>query len=171
MPTPGSPATAPRNTPGRRRVGDDGLDARPRRDLGRGQLRRHAPAADDAARAPGHELELVVDLDHLLDERRLGGGTRVGGEQPGGVGEQDEQVGGDQVGDQRGQPVVVPEPDLVVGGGVVLVDHRHDAQLEQPGQGLAGVEVLLAVDEVERRQQDLAHRQGACGRRRRRRRA
>ena len=84
-------------------------------------------------------------------------------EQPGGVGEQDEQIGGDQVGDQGGQPVVVAEADLVVGGGVVLVDHRDHAQLEQPGQGLAGVQVLLAVDEVERGEQDLAHGQPARG--------
>ena len=62
----------------------------------------------------------------------------------------------DQMGHQGGQPVVVPEADLVVGDGVVLVDHRDHAQLEQPGQGLAGVEVLLPVDEVERGQQHLA---------------
>ena len=60
------------------------------------------------------------------------------------VGEQHEQVGGDQVGDERGQAVVVAEADLVVGDGVVLVDDRHHAEVEQPAEGAAGVQVLLA---------------------------
>ena len=60
------------------------------------------------------------------------------------------------MGDQRGQAVVVAEADLVVGDGVVLVDDRHHAEVEQHPQGLAGVQVLLAVDEVEGRQQHLA---------------
>ena len=68
----------------------------------------------------------------------------------------------DQMGHQGGQAVVVAEPDLLVGHGVVLVDHRDHAQLQQAGQGLAGVEVLAAVDEVERGQQHLAGRQAVA---------
>ena len=68
----------------------------------------------------------------------------VGGEQAGRVGEQHEQVGVDQVGDEGGEPVVVAEADLVVGDGVVLVDDGHHAELEQPGERAAGVQVLLA---------------------------
>src|SRR5207248_9835722 len=41
-----------------------------RSDLGRGQLAGHAPAAAGRARGPGHALELEVDLDDLLYERR-----------------------------------------------------------------------------------------------------
>ena len=89
---------------------------------------------------------------------------RVGGEHAGGVGEQHEQVGVDEVGDERGEPVVVAEADLVVGHRVVLVDDRHDAELEQPHQRLPGVQVLLAVDEVERRQQHLAADQAVARR-------
>jgi hypothetical protein len=66
------------------------------------------------------------------------------------------------VGGQRGQAVVVPEADLVVGDGVVLVHHRHDTQLEQARQGLAGVEILLAVHEVKGRQQHLTAHQPVC---------
>ena len=47
--------------------------------------------------AAGDGLERGVDLGDLLDQRRLGVETRVGGEQPGGVGEHHEQVGADQV--------------------------------------------------------------------------
>ena len=56
----------------------------------------------------------------------------VGGEQAGRVGEQHQQVGADQVGDERGQAVVVAEADLVVGDGVVLVDDR-DARRARAG--------------------------------------
>ena len=64
---------------------------------------------------------------------------------------------------ERGEAVVVAEADLVVGDGVVLVDDRHHAELEQPPEGAPGVEVLLADAEVERRQQHLAahERRGA----------
>ena len=98
----------------------------------------------------------MVDLDDLLDERGGGVEARIGGEQPGGIGEQDEQVGRHEVGHQGGQPVVVPEPDLVIGDGVVLVDHGDDAQLQEPFEGGAGVQVLLADHEVVRHEQHLA---------------
>ena len=50
------------------------------------------PLPDRAARAAGQLLELVVDLDHLFDQRRLGVAAGVGGEQARRVGEQHEQV-------------------------------------------------------------------------------
>ena len=124
--------------PGAGGVGDDRLHPRPHGDLGRGQLRAHAAAAHRRAGAAGDPLELVVDLDHLLDERAGVGPAGVLGEQAGGVGQQHQQVGPDQMGDQGGQAVVVAETDLLVGHGVVLVDHRDHAQLEQPGRGSGG---------------------------------
>ena len=156
VPTPGSPATASTSTPGRpaaaitRRTPDQAailaaasFDAMP-------PLPRSEPAP------PASGLQRLVDLDDLLDERSVGVEPRVGGEQARRVGEQHEQVGADEVGDQRGQAVVVAEADLVVGDGVVLVDDGHHAELEQALERLAGVQVLLAVDEVEWREQDLA---------------
>ena len=140
-------------------VGDDGLDPRPHGDLGRRQLGSHAPAAHRRPGPTGDGLEFVVDLDHLLDERGVGVTPRVAGQQPGGVGQQDQEPGPDQMGDQGGQAVVVPEADLLVGHRVVLVDHRDDTQLEQASERLAGVQVLAAVDEVEGGQQHLAGRQ------------
>ena len=53
--------------------------------------------------AAGQGLELVVDLDDLLDERRRRVEPGVGGEQPGGVGEQHQQVGVD-AGGRPGRP-------------------------------------------------------------------
>ena len=64
------------------------------------------------------------------------------------VAEQDQCVGMHQVRDQRGQPVVVAEPDLVGRDRVVLVDHRHDAELEQPPEGLVSVAVVTVPGDV-----------------------
>ena len=57
--------------------------------------------------------------------------------------------------DERGEPVVVAVADLVVGDGVVLVHHRHHAELEQSPERLARVQVLRPLPEVVRRQQHL----------------
>ena len=67
---------------------------------------------------------------------------------PVGVGEEDEDLGAHQMGDERGEPVVVAVADLVVGDGVVLVDDRDDTEVEEPAEGLSGVEVLGALPEV-----------------------
>ena len=70
--------TVPTGSPGERvddhvgRVGggDHRAHARPRRDLGRRELARHAAAPPLGARAAGDRLERGVDLDDLLDQRR-----------------------------------------------------------------------------------------------------
>ena len=53
-------------------------------------------------------------------------------------------------GDLGGEEVVVAEGDLVGRRGVVLVDDRDDAPLDQPPQRLAGVEVVGARRDVRR---------------------
>ena len=68
------------------------------------------------------------------------------------------------MGDQRSQSVVVAEADLVVGDRIVLVDDGNDPEVEEEGERLASVEVLLAVDEVEGGQKDLAADE-PCGQR------
>ncbi len=87
---------------------------------------------------PSGQRQHAVDFDDLLDQRRAYVHPGVGREQPGGVGQQDEQVGLEQVGHQGRQAVVVTEADLVVGHGVVLVDHGHDAQAQQDLAGSGG---------------------------------
>ncbi len=91
----------------------------------------------------------------LADERCAGVFARVGGEQADLVGEDDQGIGFDQVGDQRTQGVVVAELDLVGDHGVVLVDDGDHAQREQGAQGGAGVQIAFAVGEVGVGQQHL----------------
>ncbi len=98
----------------------------------------------------------MVDLDNFLDQRNFSGYARIGGEKPGGVGQQHEQVRHHEMCHQRGESVVVPETDLVVRGGVVLVHDRHDPELEEARQRPARVQVLLAVPEVQRCEEHLA---------------
>ena len=73
------------------------------------------------------------------------------------VGEQHQAVGVHEVGDERGEAVVVAEPDLVGRDGVVLVDDGHDAELEQPVEGAAGVRVVRAPGHVVGGEQHLPH--------------
>ncbi len=114
-------------------------------------------------RTAGEAFERLVDFNDLLDQRGVGVKAWVGGEHSRGVGEEDQQLGADEVGDEGGEPVVVAESDLVVGDGVVLVDDGNDAEVEQPGHRLAGVQVLGAVHEIERREQDLTGDQSVAG--------
>jgi hypothetical protein len=66
-----------------------------------------------------------------------------------------EQIGVDEVRDERRQPVVIAEADLLDGDRVVLVDDRNHAEREQAVQRRARVEVPLATDEIVLREKDL----------------
>ncbi len=103
------------------------------------------------------DLELVErgEVADLGDDVGVRVQPRVGGVEPVDVGHQDQLVGGDEHRDLGGEEVVVAEGDLVGGGGVVLVDHRQHAPLEQRAERLAGVEVVRARAHVEERQQHL----------------
>ena len=95
----------------------------------------------------------------LRDQRRRGILARVPVVEAGLVGEDDQRVGLDQVGDHGRQRVVVAEADLVDGDGVVLVDDGDDAEPEQRAQRRARVEIALAVGEVLVGEQDLRGRE------------
>jgi hypothetical protein len=72
------------------------------------------------------------------------------------VREQHQHVGRNAVRNQRGDAVVVAEPDFVVRDGVVLVDDGQHAEFEQTRQRLSSVKVLLTVSEVVGHQKNLA---------------
>ncbi len=81
------------------------------------------------------------------------------------VGEQHQQVGVHEVGDQRSEPVVVTEADLLGGDRVVLVDHRYHAHREQPVEGALRVAVVRTSYDVLCREQDLPRSQPVPGER------
>ena len=83
------------------------------------------------------------------------------------VAEQQQRVRVHQVRDQGGEAVVVAEPDLVGGHGVVLVDDGHDPEVEQPRQRPVRVAVVHAPDGVVGGQQHLPDLQPVPGERRR----
>ncbi len=168
VPTPASPVTASTSTPSRSACAMTARTPDQAAILAAASFDAMPPLPRSLPTPPAMRLQGVVDLDDLLDERRLGVEAGVAGEQARLVGQQHQQVGADQVGDEGGHAVVVAEADLVVGDGVVLVDDGHDAELEQARQRRPGVEVLLAHHEVEGRQQHLAADQPALGERPRR---
>ena len=57
--------------------------------------------------------------------------------------------------DEGSEPVIVAEPDLMGGDGVVLVDDRQHLQLQQPLEGATGIEVVAAAGHIVDGQQDL----------------
>ena len=104
-------------------------------DPGRLDLGHHAAGADRRA-APGRRRRRPDRRRRARPSiRRAPGSRRVRGVEAVDVAEQDQRVGVDQMGDQGRQPVVVAEADLVGGDGVVLVDDRDDAELQQPAEG------------------------------------
>ena len=80
-----------------------------------------------------------------MHEGRAGVHARVRAVEAFLVGEDDEYIRLDQVGDQGTQGVVVAEFDFIVDYRVVLVDHGEHAVAEQGKQSRARVEVTLAV--------------------------
>src|SRR5690606_6873157 len=74
--------------------------------------------------------------------------ARVGAVQAGLIGENDQCLGLDQVGDQCPQRVVVAEADLVGYHRVVLIDDRYDTQAQQRVQGAARIQVASPVGQV-----------------------
>ncbi len=119
-------------------------------DLGGHAARAHAGLAGAADRD-------AVEVVRAGDVRNpLGAVRRRAVVQGVDVGQQHECVGADQVGHQGREAVVVAEADLVGGHGVVFVDHRDDAEVQQPVQRAERVGVLAAPHEVIRGQQHLA---------------
>src|SRR5690606_16906798 len=129
-------------------AGEDHRDAGAGGDPGRLHLRDHAAGTDPGAagRSQPYPGQVVLGGHHLDPPRARPG--RVTGPQPVHIGQEQERVRVDQGGDQRGQPVVVAEPDLVGGDGVVLVDDRDRAEVEQGAQGAVRVAVVGAPGHV-----------------------
>ena len=126
----------------------------------------HAAAADAGASwlAEGDAVE--VRRTRHVGQQSGTRPARIAVEEALDVGEEHQQVGVDEMGHQRSEPVIVTEPDLVGGDGVVLVHDRHHTEIEQGTQRAVRVAVVAAPDHVVRSEQHLADRQAMPGERR-----
>ena len=127
----------------------------------------HHPAGPAPPRlAARRRLDRRVDALDALDQPRPRVVRRVGRVEAVGVGQDQQQVRVDQVGDLRREVVVVPDQrvlDLLDRDHVVLDHDRHDVELQQRQQSVARVQVALPVDEVRARQQRLRRGDPALG--------
>src|SRR5574343_240865 len=136
-------------------AGDGGVSAASGGAFCGDHLGDHAAGAHSGAGAAGHRFERGVAGGGFGDQGGVRVLARVGGVEADLVGQDDQRVGFDQVGDQSAQRVVVAELDFVGDHRVVFVDDRHDAEFEQGSQCRAGVQVALAVGQVVVGEQDL----------------
>ena len=99
--------------------------------LRRAHLGDHAALGDRGARPTGDVFKTGVDRAHRGQELRGRVAAGIRGVQALLVGEDDQGIGIDQIGDQRAEGVVVAELDLVGHHRVVLVDDRDDREFDQ----------------------------------------
>ena len=156
VPTPPVPVTASPRTPGRAAAAITTRTPDQEAMRAAASFAAMPPLPSGSTGSARRGLERRVDRPHLLDERGVRRAPGVGVVEALGVGEQHEQLRADEIGDECRDAVVVPEADLVVGDRVVLVHDRDHPELEESPQRRPGLQVLAAVAEVERREQDLA---------------
>src|SRR4051794_39189380 len=114
-----------------RAVQDRRGDARRRGHLRRHHLRAHAAGAERRGRYPDLKRLEPLEVVDLGDQLRARIAPRIGGVEPVRVGQEQQALGVEQDRQLGGEEVVVAERDLIGGGRVVLVDHRHDAPIQQ----------------------------------------
>ncbi len=75
------------------------------------------------------------------------------------VGQEDQQIGVDQVRDEGRQIVVVSDLDFFGRHDVVLVDDRHNLPFEQREERVPRVQIALSIGQIGTREQRLGHNQ------------
>ena len=124
--------------------------------LRRLDLGLHAAARELGAGRAGHRLDLRRDA---RDQRHVPGAGIAAGRrvvEAVDIGQQHQQIGAHHGGDAGGQPVVVAIADFVGGDGVVLVDDRDRAPLQQRVDGRARIQIAPPLLGVAERHQHLA---------------
>ena len=121
------------------------------------ELGDHTAGAEAGAAILRQRVEVVVHPLHRGDQAGVGVAAGVAVVQAVDVRQQHQQIGGDGGRHRRRQGIVVADDDLIGGDGVVLVEDRQRAQLQQTAEGV--VEILLpsAVGNVRRSDKELRH--------------
>ena len=142
---------------------DDRGDASGKHGTGGTHLRCHPSRAKAGPRASCHGRDASVNLAHTVNELCAGVSLRISRVEPVHVREDHVQVCRDEPGHNGAKHVVVSKGELGHGDGVVLVDNRHGTELDETHQGVARVEVRLAIHNVAAREQDLSAGDAALG--------
>ena len=113
------------------------------------------PAACDHA--------VKISLTAYLGDKRRPRRRGVRGVQAVHIGEQDERVGGHEVCDDGGEPIVIAEADLGCCHRIVFVDDGDTAQLVQAGDGGLDVAGAVALPGIGCGEEHLAHGDAVAG--------
>ena len=89
--------------------------------------------------------------------------TRRSGIQRIHIGQQNQGISTDDVGDQRRKAVIVTESDLVAGKSIIFVDYGDDPQIKQAAEGPPGIAVLNGQGGIAGRNQNLTDLQSPSG--------
>ena len=137
-------------------AGDDAVAPRFGDDSRRLDLAGHASLRQAASLVAGKALDGAIHAWHNIQPLR-GGIGRMAIKQAVHVGEEHKQGGPQHRGDQRGQAVVVAEAgaQFLHADGVILVDDRDGAVVEQGPQRVADIEILGSVLQVVGHQEEL----------------
>jgi hypothetical protein len=124
-------------------------------------LRAVTGEPDAAARqlgrsASGHCLDLRCDLGNRFKETGIRIKMRWGGVEPIDIGKKHEQISTGHGGNTGRQTVIVAIADFGGSDGIVLIDDRHGAHLQELADRRAGVEVTAPLFGITERQKDLS---------------
>lgn len=119
------------------------------------QFGLHAATPQRTARTARYRIQRRIIGTRFVNQLRIRVVARISVEHAITISQDDQQIGLDQVGNQRRQCVVVAKTDLVGDHCVVFVDDRHHPKLDQRTQGATGIQVAFAVRQVVVGQQDL----------------
>lgn len=128
--------------------GDDDVGTAAYGGAGGEELGAHAPGARGGSGALSGALDVGSDAGDERDElsgRILAGVGRV---EAIAIGEENEEIGIDEIGDERRELIVIADANFVDSGDIVLVDNGKNVIIEAVEERGAGVEVTLAVAEI-----------------------
>ena len=129
-------------------AGDDHGDAGGARLLGRLELSAHPPHRHAALAIEDEAPDVRGDGLHRLEAAGRGIPPGIAGVEPVDVGEEDQEIGVDEVGDEGGEIVVVANLNLVHRHRVVLVDNGQHPEVHEGEERIARVEIAPAIRDV-----------------------
>mmetsp|Transcript_41772 Transcript_41772/g.107855 ORF Transcript_41772/g.107855 Transcript_41772/m.107855 type:complete len:274 (-) Transcript_41772:435-1256(-) len=121
----------------------------------RPQLGLHATTTKNSSATTGHGVQFAVfgpPLRHQASARML---PRILVKQAQLVGQDNQAVRLNQIGNQRPKGVVVAKPNLIGNNGIVFIDDWHYTKVQQGAQCASAVQISLTVRQIIMGQQNL----------------